>query len=76
MLVSFSGKKQKDFLQRAFTVIFWCNDRDLVLETCSHFNGRIQEQTTLAIVIGLIAPVFAPLGFRENLADYRQLLML
>ena len=59
--------KAKDFLQRAFTVIFfatvviWClQSFDLRLNLVEDSSGSI-----LASLAGLIAPVFRPLGFGD-----------
>ena len=60
--------KTKDFLQRAFTVIFIAS---IVIWVLQSFDWRLQlvdpEQSMLAAVAGVIAPVFAPLG----LGDWR-----
>ena len=59
--------KAKDFLQRAFTVIFVAS---LVIWFLQHFDTGLNmvddpETSILASVAGLIAPVFAPLGFGD-----------
>jgi ferrous iron transport protein B len=59
--------KTKDFLQRAFTVIFLAS---LVIWLLQTFNFRFQmvengEGSMLASVAGWIAPVFRPLGLGE-----------
>ncbi|MBP5749185.1 MAG: ferrous iron transport protein B [Firmicutes bacterium] len=57
--------KAKDFLQRAFTVIFVAS---LVIWFLQHFDTGLNmvddpETSILASVAGVIAPVFKPLGF-------------
>ena len=59
--------KTKDFLQRAFTVIFIAS---LVIWLLQTFNFRFQmvengEGSMLATVAGWIAPVFRPIGLGE-----------
>ena len=63
-------EKAKDFLQRAFTVIFVATIVIWFLQSFDlHFNLTADSQNSiLAVVAGLIAPVFAPLGF----GDWRQ----
>ncbi len=61
--------KAKDFLHRAFTVIFLAS---LVIWFLQTFDTRINpvsdnSQSLLAVLGGLLAPLFAPLGF----ADWR-----
>ena len=61
--------KAKDFLRRAFTVIFVAS---LVIWFLQTFDTRINpvsdnSQSLLAALGGLLAPLFAPLGF----ADWR-----
>ena len=61
--------KTKDFLQRAFTVIFIASIVIWLLQT---FNFRLQmvengDGSMLAQIAGLVAPIFAPLG----LGDWR-----
>ena len=58
-------EKAKDFLQRAFTVIFVATIVIWFLQSFDlHFNLTADSQNSiLAVVAGLIAPVFAPLGF-------------
>lgn len=61
--------KAKDFLHRAFTVIFVAS---LVIWFLQTFDTRINpvsdnSQSLLAALGGLLAPLFAPLGF----ADWR-----
>ncbi|MBO4881476.1 MAG: ferrous iron transport protein B [Firmicutes bacterium] len=57
--------KAKDFLQRAFTIIFLAS---LVIWFLQHFDTGLNmvddpETSILASVAGAISPVFAPLGF-------------
>ena len=60
--------KTKDFLQRAFTVIFVAS---IVIWVLQSFDWRLQlvapEESMLASVAGVIAPAFKPLG----LGDWR-----
>ena len=61
--------KAKDFLQRAFTVIFLAT---MVIWFLQSFNLHLNmvsdsKDSILALVAGIIAPVFAPMG----LADWR-----
>ena len=60
--------KTKDFLQRAFTVIFIAS---IVIWVLQRFDWRLRlvdpESSMLASVAGLIAPLFRPLG----LGDWR-----
>jgi ferrous iron transport protein B len=58
-------EKAKDFLQRAFTIIFIATIAIWFLQT---FDVRLNvvtdsKDSILASVSGLIAPIFAPLGF-------------
>ena len=60
-------EKTKDFVQRAFTVIFVATIVVWFLQT---FDWRLNvvedsSQSLLALLGGLIAPVFAPLGFGD-----------
>lgn len=60
-------EKAKDFLQRAFTVIFVATILIWFLQT---FNPRLQmvadsKDSILAVISGVIAPIFAPLGFGD-----------
>ena len=60
-------EKAKDFLQRAFTVIFVATIIIWFLQT---FDLRINivsdsKDSILAVVAGWIAPIFAPLGFGD-----------
>ncbi|MBO5489664.1 MAG: ferrous iron transport protein B [Eubacterium sp.] len=59
--------KAKDFLQRAFTVIFVAT---IVIWFLQNFNLQLNQVTDskdsmLAMVAGLIAPVFGPIGFGD-----------
>jgi len=60
-------EKAKDFLQRAFTVIFLATIVIWFLQTFNlHLNlVTDSKDSILAAVAGLIAPVFAPLGFGD-----------
>lgn len=60
-------EKAKDFLQRAFTVIFMATIVIWFLQTFDlHFNIVSDSQDSiLAAAAGFIAPVFAPLGFGD-----------
>lgn len=60
-------EKAKDFLQRAFTVIFIAT---IVIWFLQNFNLHLNcvtdsQDSILAAVAGFIAPVFAPLGFGD-----------
>ncbi len=60
-------EKAKDFLQRAFTVIFMAT---IVIWFLQTFNLRFSvvtdsKDSILAGIAGLIAPIFAPLGFGD-----------
>lgn len=60
-------EKAKDFLQRAFTVIFVATILIWFLQT---FDMRLQvvedsQQSLLSAISGLLAPLFAPLGFGD-----------
>ena len=57
--------KAKDFVQRAFTVIFLAT---IVVWFLQSFNFRFEaaasvQESMLGTLAGLIAPIFAPLGF-------------
>ena len=59
--------KAKDFLQRAFTVIFMAT---LVIWFLQSFDGHLNivsdsQESILATVASVIAPVFAPMGFGD-----------
>ena len=59
--------KAKDFLQRAFTVIFIAT---IVIWFLQSFDLKLSivdnsQNSILAVVAGLIAPIFAPLGFGD-----------
>lgn len=60
-------EKAKDFLQRAFTVIFIATMIIWLLQTFDmHLNVVTDSQNSiLAVAAGIIAPVFAPLGFGD-----------
>ncbi len=60
-------EKARDFLQRAFTVIFVATIVVWALNTFDpHLNMVTDSQNScLALLAGLIAPVFAPLGFGD-----------
>ncbi|MDD6326608.1 MAG: ferrous iron transport protein B [Lachnospiraceae bacterium] len=62
-------EKARDFLQRAFTVIFLATIVIWFLQTFgTHLNLVTNSQDSiLAVISGKIAPIFAPLGF----ADWR-----
>ena len=60
-------EKAKDFLQRAFTVIFVAS---IVIWCLQTFDFRFaivtdSKKSMLAVIAGLIAPIFAPLGFGD-----------
>ena len=60
-------EKARDFLQRAFTVIFVATIIIWFLQT---FDSRLNvvqdsQQSLLALAAGLISPIFAPLGFGD-----------
>ena len=59
--------KAKDFLQRAFTVIFVATIAIWFLQTFdSRFNVVTDSAESLLAVVGsLIAPIFVPLGFGD-----------
>ena len=61
------GDKAKDFLQRAFTVIFLATIVVWFLQTFDfHLNIVADAQSSiLAMTAGLISPLFAPLGFGD-----------
>lgn len=60
-------EKAKDFLQRAFTVIFSATIVIWFLQTFDvHMNIVSDSQDSiLAVVSGVISPIFAPLGFGD-----------
>lgn len=60
-------EKAKDFLQRAFTVIFIATIAIWFLQNFDmHLNMVSDSQNSiLAVVAGVIAPLFAPLGFGD-----------
>ena len=59
--------KTKDFLQRAFTVIFLASLVIWFLQTFDLHLGMVadSQNSILAAVAGLLAPLFAPLGFGD-----------
>jgi ferrous iron transport protein B len=59
--------KAKDFLQRAFTVIFLATIVIWFLQTFDlHLNLVSSSQDSiLAMIAGLLSPLFAPLGFGD-----------
>ena len=59
--------KGKDFLQRAFTVIFLATIVIWFLQTFDLHMNMVEDSkdSILAIVAGFIAPIFAPLGFGD-----------
>ncbi len=60
-------EKAKDFLQRAFTVIFVATIIIWFLQTFNLHFGIVEDsrESILAMAAGVIAPVFAPLGFGD-----------
>ncbi len=60
-------EKAKDFIQRAFTVIFVATIIIWFLQTFDWHFGIVSDSkdSMLAAFAGLIAPVFAPLGFGD-----------
>ena len=62
-------EKAKDFLQRAFTVIFLATIAIWFLQTFDMQLNMVtdSQDSILAVVAGVVAPIFAPLGF----ADWR-----
>ena len=58
-------EKARDFLQRAFTVIFLATLVIWFLQTFDFGLNVVQspESSMLAVIAGWIAPIFAPLGF-------------
>lgn len=60
-------EKAKDFLQRAFTVIFVATIVIWFLQTFNLHLGIVEDsrESILAMAAGVIAPVFAPLGFGD-----------
>ncbi|HIT45998.1 MAG TPA: ferrous iron transport protein B [Candidatus Aphodovivens excrementavium] len=59
--------KAKDFLQRAFTIIFVATIVIWVLQTFDFTLNVVSDSqnSILAVIAGWIAPVFAPLGFGD-----------
>lgn len=60
-------EKAKDFLQKAFTVIFLATIVIWFLQTFDHHFNMVSDssQSMLAFIAGGIAPLFRPLGFGE-----------
>ena len=60
-------EKAKDFLQRAFTIIFLCTIIIWFLQTFSfHFSVVTDErESMLAAIAGILVPVLKPLGFGD-----------
>lgn len=58
-------EKAKDFLQRAFTIIFLASIVIWFLQTFSPHFSMVSDssESILAIIAGVIAPIFKPLGF-------------
>ncbi len=59
--------KAKDFLQRAFTVIFVATIVIWFLQTFDLHLGIVEDSrnSILAMIAGVIAPIFAPMGFGD-----------
>jgi len=59
--------KAKDFLQRAFTVIFVATIVIWILQTFDFTLNVVSDSqnSILAVIAGWIAPIFAPLGFGD-----------
>ena len=57
--------KAKDFLQRAFTIIFMASIIVWLLQSFDFGFNLVEDRSMsiLAVICGFIAPVFAPLGF-------------
>ncbi|MDD6666933.1 MAG: ferrous iron transport protein B [Lachnospiraceae bacterium] len=60
-------EKAKDFIQRAFTVIFIASMVIWFFQTFSPSFAMVSDssQSMLAVLAGLIAPIFKPLGFGD-----------
>lgn len=60
-------EKAKDFLTRAFTVIFVATIVIWFLKTFNFHLGVVEDSkdSILASIAGIIAPIFAPLGFGD-----------
>jgi len=60
-------EKAKDFLQRAFTIIFFSTIIIWFLQTFGTNFAMVEDSgsSILALVAGLLAPIFAPLGFGD-----------
>lgn len=59
--------KAKDFLQRAFTVIFLASIAVWFLQTFDFGLNIVEDShdSMLAVIAGFMAPIFAPLGFGD-----------
>ena len=59
--------KAKDFLQRAFTVIFVATIVIWILQTFDFTLNVVSDSqdSILAVIAGWVAPIFAPLGFGD-----------
>lgn len=60
-------EKSKDFIQRAFTVIFLASMVIWFFQTFSPSFAMVSDssQSMLAMLAGFLAPIFAPLGFGD-----------
>ncbi|MDY6352739.1 MAG: ferrous iron transport protein B [Lachnospiraceae bacterium] len=60
-------EKSRDFIQRAFTVIFLASIVIWFLETFSPSFAMVtdSQNSILAVIAGFLAPIFAPLGFGD-----------
>ena len=60
-------EKTRDFLQRAFTVIFMATIAIWFLQSFSFHLSMVEnaDESILGTVAGIIAPVFSPLGFGD-----------
>ena len=59
--------KAKDFLQRAFTIIFLATILIWFLQTFNFRLGMVADssESMLGLIAGVVAPIFAPLGFGD-----------
>ncbi len=66
-VVQLLWEKAKDFLQRAFTIIFLASIIIWFLQTFDTKLNMVTDShdSLLALIAGFIAPVFAPLGFGD-----------
>jgi len=66
-VVQLLWEKAKDFLQRAFTIIFFSTIIIWFLQTFGTNFAMVEDSgsSILALVAGLLAPIFAPLGFGD-----------